>query len=102
MFRPLDTTVLLRCSDNRRNWADSDRQARRFFHRARVLFLYVENEEEACFHGTPRLSSTIRERLLIDQERKGGKKRGLDLRAKGIYIVYSDRERFLFLTFTIR
>lgn len=54
-----------------------------------MLFLYVENEEEACFHGTPRLSSTIRERLLIDQERKGGKKRGLDLRAKGIYIYIS-------------
>lgn len=42
---------------------------------SRVLFLYIENEDSRIpyFHGTLPLSSTIRERLLIDEERKGGK-----------------------------
>lgn len=55
---------------------------------SRVLFLYIENEDSRIpyFHGTLPLSSTIRERLLIDEERKRGKKRGLDLRAKGVCI----------------
>lgn len=69
---------------------------------SRVLFLYIENEDSRIpyFHGTLPLSSTIRERLLIDEERKGGKKRGLDLRAKGVcvYIYIVQRSRAISLS----